>query len=1182
MSGAVARLKNTAPGRRLLSPELSVVVPFYQVEAYLDECLRSLLDQTFADYEVILVDDGSRDGSRRIAEEYVARDRRFRLLTRPNGGLGAARNTGVRAARGRYLTFVDSDDVVPDNAWADLVGSARRTGSDLVVGNVVRFNSARTRFPTWTESVHAEARSSVTVSDFPALLRNLYTWNKVFRRDFWDAQGLWFREGVAYEDQPIITQLFARARGIDVLSEIVYHYRERDDRSSISQQTASLADLRDRISAWRVSRDVLRVELGPAGYDDWLVTLFDVHFHWYLTSPGTADDAYWDELVEVIGEFADQAPAAVWRRTSPYHRVLLDLALSGRRHDAQEFVRQQGNKLELWPSRLTADGVLVELPFWGDPELPESHFLLSPEQIKLWHSIENIHWRGSGSDLVCEINGQAYLEKVDLAEHPATISVVIDGPEADAQLEFPSVGESPSTLPFPTDDRWCDYGPGTFRVRVPWSEVDQALGKSWRLSLRIRVGELTVTRPMTSLLRRGAAGWVPAGVADGARVVLDWHLGGTVRLRMVERGAEVDRLRVDGRRVSGRVRSADGIRRVVAATSRSRVESAIDRDGRFTLELPAHPGPAAAASRVWTVSGRGRSGVLGPRLPLVPTSIPADVAGMESGPATGGAAGAAGGVSLETDRYAELAIRDAHLEVVADSIAPGPETESPALTVTGRVLGADDGTLRLRTNGIAGGAVSERVPVSRGRFQITLPLTHPVARFGDWALPPGPHNVSAQFIGRAVGDTGRWSELSFSHQVAEKLPVALARGQVQGQIVRGPQGQVQVQLRRPLGGVTGEYHQRRLRATVRPAGLTRAVLIRSYFGEKATDSGVAIAAELARRGSDLPVYWAVQGHWVPIPAGSRAVVVNSREWYELLNSASYYIDNMFQPEYHHKPAGQVLVQTFHGYPFKKMGLPHWEQQQFSRARVDSYLARIGDWDAVLSPATYATELLKRDFAFGGRMLEVGYPRNDILLAPQGQEIREITRAGLGIAPDQHAVLYAPTFRDYLAENDNWASWPRFFDFSRAREALGSDFVILVRGHAFNARSRYRVPLPDGCLDVTDYPEISDLYLAADSAVVDYSSLRFDFAITGKPMIFQVPDLDRYQATRGWLLPFDATAPGPMVATTEEVVAQLADQGALRADWAQSYRDFRGRYLDLDDGAAAARFVDAVFAPNGDA
>src|SRR3954465_12220067 len=158
----------------------------------------------------------------------------------------------------------------------------------------------------------------------------------------------------------------------------------------------------------------------------------------------------------------------------------------------------------------------------------------------------------------------------------------------------------------------------------------------------------------------------------------------------------------------------------------------------------------------------------------------------------------------------------------------------------------------------------------------------------------------------------------------------------------------------------------------------------------------------------------------------------------------------------------------------------------------------------------------------------------------------------------------------------------FFDFLGAHRRLGDDVVILVRGHAFNARSNDRGGDIPGTIDVTDYPEVSDLYLAADAAIVDYSSLRFDFGVTGKPMIFHVPDLQRYQETRGWLFDFEPTAPGPLVNTPDEVVDALSDLAAVRHEYAAAYQRFHDDYLDLDDGHAGARLVDAVFGLRHDA
>jgi CDP-glycerol glycerophosphotransferase len=112
--------------------------------------------------------------------------------------------------------------------------------------------------------------------------------------------------------------------------------------------------------------------------------------------------------------------------------------------------------------------------------------------------------------------------------------------------------------------------------------------------------------------------------------------------------------------------------------------------------------------------------------------------------------------------------------------------------------------------------------------------------------------------------------------------------------------------------------------------------------------------------------------------------------------------------------------------------------------------------------------------------------------------------------------------------------------------------------------------------------VSDLYLAADAGIVDYSSLRFDFGVTGKPMIFHVPDLQRYKDTRGWLFVFEPTAPGPLLDTTDECVDRLLDLDGVRTEYAAAYDRVRQDYLDLEDGRAGERFVDAVFVPRGDA
>jgi CDP-glycerol glycerophosphotransferase len=211
-----------------VEPELSVVVPVYEAELYLAPCLESIARQTFDDLEVILVDDGSMDGSRDIARKFVERDRRFRLVCQENSGSGTARNTGVRHATGRYLTFSDCDDIVADDAYERLVGSLRETGSDIACGGVRRFNHNE----SWPSVLHLgifdTPYPSTHITRWTALLRDRTVWNKVYRRSFWDKRDLAFPEH-PFEDGCITVAAHVLADSVDLVAGPVYFWRQRDD-----------------------------------------------------------------------------------------------------------------------------------------------------------------------------------------------------------------------------------------------------------------------------------------------------------------------------------------------------------------------------------------------------------------------------------------------------------------------------------------------------------------------------------------------------------------------------------------------------------------------------------------------------------------------------------------------------------------------------------------------------------------------------------------------------------------------------------------------------------------------------------------------------------------------------------------------------------------------------------------
>jgi CDP-glycerol glycerophosphotransferase len=315
------------------------------------------------------------------------------------------------------------------------------------------------------------------------------------------------------------------------------------------------------------------------------------------------------------------------------------------------------------------------------------------------------------------------------------------------------------------------------------------------------------------------------------------------------------------------------------------------------------------------------------------------------------------------------------------------------------------------------------------------------------------------------------------------------------------------------------------------------------------------------------------------PPGVQTVLYGTPEAAAELASADVVIANDCMSMQWEKSPGTTYLQTWHGTPLKRI---HHDApvREGWLTNPDKDVAR---WDMLLSPNPASTERLRHAFRFGGEVHETGYPRNDVLNSPHRDEIRARVRAELGIPDGTTAVLYAPTWRDDLVfDTAGGRDFDVPIDLTAFAERLGGDHVLLTRLHSMVA-GRLAIPPGAPVIDVSDRAESSELYLAADILVTDYSSAMFDFAVTGKPMVFYTYDLEHYRDDlRGFYFDLAEVAPGPLVRTSEELVEAIADSDVAASEVAERYARFRDTFCSLEDGHATDRVLDLLFPPGGSA
>ena len=358
------------------------------------------------------------------------------------------------------------------------------------------------------------------------------------------------------------------------------------------------------------------------------------------------------------------------------------------------------------------------------------------------------------------------------------------------------------------------------------------------------------------------------------------------------------------------------------------------------------------------------------------------------------------------------------------------------------------------------------------------------------------------------------------------------------------------------------------------------VVFESFHGKQYSDNPRAIYEYMKAEKPDFDLVWSIDPNSVKLFDSFQVPYIkrDTLKWLFTFPRANYWVSNARLPNWIMKPKDTVYLQTWHGTPLKKLGfdieeiyMPGTNTEKYK----DNFANESKNWDLLVSPNAYSTEIFKRAFRYDGDVVESGYPRNDALQNVSSGSINSI-REKIGIPAEKKVILYAPTWRDDDFYKRGQYKFEFQFDLRRFKEQYGDNFVLLTRMHYLVAEnfefSRY-----EGFIyDVSNYPDIKDLYRISDLLITDYSSVFFDYSILNRPIIFFMYDLEKYRdQLRGFYFDIEEEAPGPIAETEDELFAAI--DRTIDPSWQNpaTFSTFQKKFTAWEDGQASKKVVAAM-------
>ena len=362
------------------------------------------------------------------------------------------------------------------------------------------------------------------------------------------------------------------------------------------------------------------------------------------------------------------------------------------------------------------------------------------------------------------------------------------------------------------------------------------------------------------------------------------------------------------------------------------------------------------------------------------------------------------------------------------------------------------------------------------------------------------------------------------------------------------------------------------------------ILFESSNGRNYTGNPKSIYEEILNQGLDKEIkcVWSFDQTNTEIKGNAKKVKRSFFKFlYYSLRSGAWVFDSRHL-YYLRKNKKTKYIQTWHGTPLKKLGLDMDYIDMSGNQDINQYHEEFRNntilWQYLISQNSYSSEIFRHAFDFKGEMLEIGYPRNDILINKNNAEDIDEIKTRLNIPNDKKVILYAPTWRDNEYYEKGKYKFATEMDFDQMKSELSDEYVLIVKFHYLVKENIDWSKYDDFVIECDADWDIQELYLISDMMITDYSSVMFDYSLLKRPMIFYAYDLENYKNNlRDFYFDMINEVPGPICLTNDEMIEFIKNytEESYKMEFGEKYKNWSEKFNTFDDGNASKKVIGLI-------